>query len=88
MRFAAIVGLALCVALSAPIAANAFDGAAPIHRHRIYMHQAVRGLFNTAATALSPPFAIVPAAPAVKSDDNYDGLSREPDQCNRGCIDN
>ena len=88
MRLPATIALALCVALSAPIAANAFDGAALIHKHRIHMHQVVRRLFNPAATALSIPFAMFPAAPAVKSDDNYDGLSRDPDQCNRGCIDN
>jgi hypothetical protein len=70
MRLAANVALALGVALPAPIAANAFDGVAPIHKHRIHMHQAVHGLFNVAATALTPPLAIVPVAPAAKSDDN------------------
>lgn len=87
MRLASTLALVLCAALPAPIAANAFDGVAPIHKHRINMHHAVRGPLNPAATALTPPLAIVPAAPAVKSDDNYDGLSRDPDQCNRGCID-
>jgi hypothetical protein len=37
---------------------------------------------------LALPFMIVPAALGAKADDNYDGLSRDRDQCNRGCIDN
>jgi len=64
-------------------------GAAVIHKHRIHLHQAVHGSFNPAATALAPRFTIVPAAPAAKSDDDkYEGLSRNRDDCNYGCIDN
>jgi hypothetical protein len=52
------------------------------------MHQAVQGSFNPAATALAPLHTIFPVAPAVKSDDKYIGLGRDPDYCNHGCIDN
>jgi hypothetical protein len=59
-----------------------------MHAHRVHMRHVARGSFK-AATALAPPFAIVPAVPAAKShDDNYDGLSRDSDDCNYGCIDN
>ena len=87
MRLATTIALALCIALPAPIAANASDAVIPIHKHRTHMHPSVYGSFNPAAAALAPPHAIVPVAPTVKSDDDYDGLSRDPDQCNRGCID-
>jgi len=85
MRLATTIALALRVALPAPIAANASDQVGTIPKHRIVMHQVVRGSFNPAATALAPPFD---AAPAAKSEDGHDGLSRDRDQCNYGCIDN
>jgi hypothetical protein len=87
MRLATTIALALCIALPGPIAANASDAVIPIHKHRTHMHLAVYRLFNPAATAWAPPHEILPVAPAVKSNDNYDGLSRNRDQCNRGCID-
>jgi hypothetical protein len=88
MRLAVTLALALCVALPAPITANASDGVTPVHQHRIHTRQVVRESFNPAATVLTPPFAIVPAAAAAKSDDGHDGLSRDRDKCNYGCIDN
>jgi hypothetical protein len=87
MRLATTVAFALCIALPAAIAANASDAVTPIHKHRTHMHLSVYESFNPAAASLAPPHAIVPVAPTVKSDDNYDGLSRDRDQCNRGCID-
>ena len=88
MRLATILGLALCVAVPAPIAAVASEGVTGMHKHRVHMHQVVRGSFNASATALAPPFAIVPTAPAARSDDDkYEGLSRDSDDCNYGCID-
>ncbi len=89
VRLATTLALALCVALPAPIAASASAGVTSIHKHKIQMHQAVYGSFNPATTALAPLFAIAPAAPEAKSDvDKYDGLSRNVDDCNYGCIDN
>jgi hypothetical protein len=88
MRLTTILALALCVAVSAPIAAVASEGLTGMHKHRVHIHQVVRGSFKASATALVPPFAIVPTAPAARSDkDKYDGLSRERDDCNYGCID-
>ena len=88
MRLATTIALALCIALPAPIAANASDAVIPIHKHRTHMHLAVHRSFNLAATSWAPPHAIFPVAPAVKSDDKYIGLGRDPDYCNYGCIDN
>jgi hypothetical protein len=88
MRLATTLALALCVALPAPIAANASDAVIPIHKHGTHMHPAVSGSLNPAAIASASPHAIFPVAPAVKSDDKYIGLGRDPDYCNYGCIDN
>ena len=88
MRLATILALALCVAVPAPIAAVASEGVTGMHKHRVHMHQVVRGSFKASATSLAPPFAIVPTAPAARSDDDkYEGLSRNSDDCNYGCID-
>ena len=87
MRLATTIVLALCIALPSLIAANASDAAIPIHKHRTHMHPSVYGSFNPAAAALAPPHAIILVAPTVRSDDDYNGLSRDRDQCNRGCID-
>jgi hypothetical protein len=88
MRLATILALALCVAVPAPIAAVASERVTGMHEHRVHMHHVVRGSFR-AASALAPPFAIVPTVPAPRSHgDNHDGLSRDSDDCNYGCIDN
>ena len=89
MRLATILALALCVAVPTPIAALASERVTGMHKHRVHMHQVVPGSFKASATALAPPFAIVPTSPATRSDNNkYDGLSRNSDDCNFGCIDN
>ena len=88
MRHVATLVLALCVALPAPGAAIASDNFGAIHRHRVHLHPVVHGSFNPAATALAPQFTIAPAALAATPDDGFDGLSRDPDKCNYGCIDN
>jgi hypothetical protein len=86
MRLATSLVLALCIALPAPITANASAAVIPMHKRRTHTHPSIYGSFNPAAAALAP-YAIFPIAPAVKSDDDYDGLSRDRDQGNRGCID-
>ena len=88
MRLVTSVMLALCVALPAPIVANASESVNPVHKHRIHQQHVVIGGFNPAATALVLQIGTVRAAPALKPNDNTDGLSRDRDQCNRGCIDN
>jgi hypothetical protein len=74
MRLSAI-SLALCFGL-VPFAAHATVD--PTQHHRA-LHHAQRHAIPAKATAL---------VPAVKVDDDADGLSRNPNDCNRGCIDN
>ena len=88
MRLVTSVALALCVALPVPIVANASERVNPVHKHQIHQQRVITGWFNPAATALVPVIGFVWAAPTLKSNDNTDGLSRDRDQCNRGCIDN
>ena len=66
--------LALCFAL-APFGAHATENA--VRHHRALHHQ--HAPISTRATAL---------VPRVRVDDNSDGLTRNHDECNRGCIDN
>jgi hypothetical protein len=63
--------LALCFAL-APFAARAMV------QHRHVLHETQRHAIPMTATA---------AVPAVKLDDDSDGLTRNREECNRGCID-
>jgi hypothetical protein len=67
--------LAMCFAL-APFAAHS---TAP-HHHAI--HQAQRHAISMTATAFAPV-----VSPAVKLDDDSDGLTRNREECNRGCVD-
>jgi hypothetical protein len=67
--------LAMCFAL-APFAAHATAQ----HHHAVHqVQQMQRHAIPMTATAL---------VPAVKVDDDSDGLSRNPEDCNRGCIGN
>ena len=82
------VMLALCVALPAPIVADASQDVNPVHKDRFDQHHVVPGWFNPGCDSFAPGLRVRAAAPAQKSNDNTDGLSRDRDQCNRGCIDN
>ena len=63
----------------APFAAHATDTAAQ-HYHALHQaRHAQRYVIPKSATAF---------VPAVKVDDDSDGLSRNAEDCNRGCIDN
>ena len=76
MKLSTII-LATCFAV-APFAAHATAQ----HHHALHhVQQAQRPAIPMAATAF------VPAVAAVKVDDDSDGLSRNRDDCNRGCID-
>jgi hypothetical protein len=69
------MSLALCFAL-APFGARATVQHHPaLHQSQ---HQAQRHAIAMTATAL---------VPAAKVDDDSDGLTRNHDECNRGCID-
>ncbi len=65
-----IFGVTLCV----PVA---YNGPAPIHKHHAH-HQVAYLSMTPNATALAPGLKPV--------DDDSDGLTRNIDECNRGCI--
>jgi len=72
------ISIAICFAL-APFAARATDSTAQ-HYHALHQGQHVqRYAIPKSATAF---------VPAVNVGDDYDGLSRNSEDCNRGCIDN
>ncbi len=77
MRTFTISALILGVALCAPVGAYASNVPAPIHKHHAH-HQVVYLAMTPNATALAP--ALKPV------DDDSDGLTRNIDECNRGCI--
>ena len=68
------ITLALCFTL-APFAAHA---TATHHDAFHQVQRAQRHAIPKTATAF---------VPAVKIDDDAEGLTRNPDECNRGCID-
>ena len=68
------ISLAMCFAL-APFAAHATDSMVQHHRALHRKHVAI----PDTATAF---------VPMVKFDHDSDGLSRNREDCNRGCIDN
>jgi hypothetical protein len=74
-----VVALSLGGALAAPIFALAADGAHPYHKHAVGTHRVAR------AGALSSATALAPTLPAPAND--ADGLSRNSEDCNKGCID-
>ena len=70
------------VALSAPVSAYASDGATLVSaHHRSHAQQIADWGLPPTATALAPSM-FVPVLPET------DGLSRNPDDCKYGCIDN
>jgi hypothetical protein len=69
--------LAMCFALT-PFAAHATSNDVQHHRAVHNVQQAQRHAIPTSATAFVPAF---------KVDDDSDGLTRNRDECNRGCID-
>lgn len=73
MKFSTMT-LAMCFAL-APFAAHATAQ----HHHAMAQRHAV----SMTATAFAPV-----VTPAVKLDDDSNGLTRNREECNRGCIDN
>jgi hypothetical protein len=81
------LALAMGVALATPVEAHAFDDMTPIQKHKIHLRH-VPASFSPAATALARATAILPAIPAAGGVSNSDGLSRNRDECNLGCIDN
>jgi len=80
MRFSAILCLAAVIALAASVsAASAASSTTKAHDAHVVAHH-VR--IPKTAEALSPP-----VAPVVRHPET-DGLSRDREDCNMGCIDN
>ena len=90
MKNAIVIGLGAAGLLAVPALANEADiGAKPVTRHPIHSHvhhlyQAYRAPEAPAPGVFAP---LVPGGalyPEEQGDD--DGLSRNPDDCNKGCI--
>jgi hypothetical protein len=68
--------------LSLPVSANASDGVtAPKHSGHAYRVAHQHAIPATAE-------AVSPAARSVVREPETDGLSRNPEDCNMGCVDN
>jgi hypothetical protein len=70
--------MALALSLCAPVAVYANDSATKVHHSHVYQRVAHYAIPNN-ATALSP---------TVARERETDGLSRDHEDCNMGCIDN
>jgi len=83
MKSITMLALSLGVSLCAPVGVYASDGGGLSHKHHAH-HQAADLYFplSPKAVALVPVPVVVPAARET------DGLSRNREDCNEGCIDN
>ena len=87
MRTVNVLSLALGILLVGPVEAK------PLHPHKPVHAQL--SMFNPHADALAPetivrwpaPFTGATSGPAPHSPHETDGLSRNSDDCNYGCID-
>ena len=95
MKQAIVIGLALAAAVAHPaFAVESGGGAKPIHHHRVYrhLHRAVEpvAVAPNAATQIPPaglaPFLFPKIAPYPNNHGDEDGLSRDINDCNKGCI--
>ena len=84
------VPFAIAIWLVGPIGAFAQDGVSPVrHHYRHHVHHHRYATTHPEVTAGVPAAASVAkpvAPPAVQIDS--DGLSRNGDDCNMGCLDN
>ena len=80
MKIALILSIALGVAAAAPVMSDPLDTAGvPTSGHRTIHHRAT----FAKATALAAPSPV----PSTEGSREIDGLSRNGDDCNYGCID-
>ena len=80
MRTSALRSMTFVVSLATLFVTAASAGAHPSYKHKAYAHEFVHGSIPVTATALAP----APGAAGVRE---KDGLSRNDDDCNFGCID-
>ena len=88
-RYSLAIGFA--ISLASQFAADAAEdlGKPADPHHRRYVHHripAVRGSVATTAVVPGVPAAAKPAASLPVRNDS-DGLSRDPEDCNKGCLD-
>ncbi|HEY3624070.1 MAG TPA: hypothetical protein VGL12_17070 [Roseiarcus sp.] len=76
--FAPMVALSIGVTLAAPASALAAHRVHPSRNHVVQTHRFGK------AMALAPILPVIRAVPAKDTD----GLSRDAEDCNKGCIDN
>ena len=84
------LAIGFAISMASQLAANAADVGKPADsHHRPYVHHripAVRGSVATTAVAPGVPAVAKPAASLPVHNDS-DGLSRDPEDCNKGCLD-
>lgn len=80
MVSAVLTSVAVLVLVPAAASAASDDSRPATHAQRV-VH---RHVMPASAVALFPLMLV----PAVRPDDDSDGLTRNQDECNRGCIDN
>ena len=89
MKARIYLAIGFAISLASQLAANAADIGKPADsHHRPYVHHripAVRGSVATTAVAPGVPAAAKPAASLPVRNDS-DGLSRDPEDCNKGCL--
>jgi hypothetical protein len=102
LRSVAIVGIALAIGTSAPVAIAQTEQPTVHHYHHIYPHHAVHHHHYVAVPAPGPatvvtapvvapqagPFglALPHIAPYPDGKGDEDGLSDDEDNCNKGCV--
>jgi hypothetical protein len=93
MESSMAVGFALAISLASVLAANATEEIVTTthpHRHHYRVNHripAVRDSVAVGSTAQAArPVASPVATPVIQK--NSDGLSRDPEDCNTGCLDN
>lgn len=85
------IAIALAITLAAsPVAAAPSDQAAPSHHHRHHHHAASPAPEAAAPRPGAETVAPAPLWPGFKpyapGEGDEDGLSRDPDDCEKGCI--
>jgi hypothetical protein len=91
MKRSSTFALAFAISLAGPIAAYAAEeSATPSHHypHRVHhRHVTTQKAVPPRSTAHSAPALAKPVAPPAVQNDS-DGLSRDPEDCNKGCLGN
>ena len=95
MRLFVAMALVFGVTVAGPTAAGAYVDVTPIHKHAFHAHHAFQAVWtkkiqpgSTAQipAAPAPPGFFLHIAPYPPGQGDTDGLSRNPDDCNKGCI--